>query len=161
LTSPPLNQRTAMNQTTEALHKVRVTRPSGLCHRLDHYEAGDVIEVTADDAIELFRAGAVQVLEPSRLGELPEPDAPVPDPEPFATDPRIRVKALRSIFWHSRSFDKGQEVDLPERIACKHIVLGTAKPMRDSQFSDRGMKFIRALRAIPGERDFQGFNPSY
>src|SRR5947209_5093094 len=101
----------------EALHAIEVLAPQVLIG-LNVHQAGDVAEVNAFTAMQLHGSGAGRVLEPSRVRGLPPAPAPVPAPPavvPFAGDPSITVRALRSpLYFSGRSYVKGDEISVPE-----------------------------------------------
>jgi hypothetical protein len=144
-----------------AIVRVKVTKPAGLHFRLKYYNAGAVVEASIEDATELYKLGFVEILEPHKLGpELPEKYSPPADPEPFQEDPRIHVKVLKNVLFHRRSYSKGEEATLPERVAVRHVALESAKLLKGSDLSDRGRRFLRNLLSRPGEKDYQG-SPTY
>jgi hypothetical protein len=127
-------------------HRVRVLRPI-FDGRATH-AAGEVVEVSREQAIGFWESGRVEPLDPQRLGDLPQrPSAPVEAPDPYPDDPRVGVEIRKPAFFGARSYTKGEHAQVPERVAVCWCHNGLARIERGEGFSARGQAYLRALGA--------------
>ncbi len=127
-------------------HQVKCLKPVFDGRRT--HAAGDVVELSREQAIGFHAAGKVEVLEPDRIENLPAlPSGPVEEPDPYPDDPRIFVEIRRPVLFRSHSYARGDVVQVPERVAGGWIGNGLARMERGEGWSARGRRYLQELVA--------------
>lgn len=109
-----------------------------------YHSAGTVVEVSSRAAEDHHVRGTGRVVEPGRLGPLPEVGGPKPpDPEPCPGDPRIKVRFKRAAFYHRRSYAAGDVVEMSERFAVGFVALGLASLGKGQEWTSAGARLLR------------------
>jgi hypothetical protein len=140
----------AAGRATFAGARVRVLRPYlvGSVWR----EVGDEFELPLDMALSHHRMGGLAIVDTSSLsGNVhipavePRPKRTEP-PDPYANEPRVTIKALRTVAIPGGSLGAGEEGEVPEVGAARAVAAGAAQLVGLYKWTDRAFRLLEALR---------------